>query len=241
VTTPLSARADAGEPPSRRRRLTAVQEDYVKALYQLGAAEVSVNTSQVAERLGVSAASVAEMLGKLATLGLVQHDRYRGAALTAQGEEVALEMVRHHRLLETYLVRKLGYGWDEVHEEAELLEHVISERMEQRMFESLGRPVEDCHGDPIPALDGQVATPGHLSLLEAHAGAPLTVRRVSDRDAGVLRVVDRLGLRPGTQLEVLARSEYDGPIAVRVGGRRRMVPIGVARAVFVQPAPPDAP
>src|SRR5215471_21687300 len=117
------------ELPRARRRLTQAQEDYLKSLYQLGGAGASVGTSQLAAELGVSAASATEMMGKLAAQGLVSHDRYRGAGLTRDGLAVALEIVRHHRLLEMYLTRKLGYGWDEVHDEAEQLEHVISERM----------------------------------------------------------------------------------------------------------------
>jgi DtxR family Mn-dependent transcriptional regulator len=133
-----------------------------------------------------------------------------------------------------YLSQKLGYRWDEVHDEAELLEHVISERMEQRIFEVLGKPEVDCHGDPIPTLQGQVPEAPHRSLLDARAGEHLRVRRVSDRDPGKLRALERLGLRLGIDLEVLGESEYEGPIEVRVGGRRRQVPLGIAREVFVE-------
>ena len=217
-----------------RRRLTQAQEDYLKTLYLLGGAAGSIGTSQVAERLGVSAASATEMMGRLASQGLVSHDRYRGTSLTDDGRAVALEIVRHHRLLEMFLTRKLGYRWDEVHDEAEELEHVISERMEQRIFDALGRPEVDCHGDPIPTLGGEVAPAEYRCLLEARAGERLTVRRVSDRDPGKLRALERLGLRLGVDLEVLAESQYEGPIEVRVGGRRRQVPLGVARVVFVQ-------
>jgi DtxR family Mn-dependent transcriptional regulator len=217
-----------------RRKLTPSQEDYLKSLYQLGGDGGLVSTSQLAERLSVSAASATEMLGKLASQGLIAHDRYRGAAVTAEGLRVALELVRHHRLLEMYLTRKLGYGWDEVHDEAEELEHVISERMEERIFEALGRPEIDCHGDPIPTLGGEVAAADYRSLIAVGAGESVRVRRVSDRDPGKLRVLERLGVRLGTELEVVAESEYEGPIAVRVAGRRREVPLGVARAVFVE-------
>jgi DtxR family transcriptional regulator, Mn-dependent transcriptional regulator len=219
--------------PGRRRRLTPSQEDYLKALYDLGGARASVNTSPVARRLQVSVASVTEMLGKLDALGLVHHDRYHGVGLTADGEAAALEMVRHHRLIETYLVEKLGYTWDEVHEEAELLEHVISEQMEQRISDALGHPAVDCHGDPIPDPAGAVAATGYASLMQAQAGEQVTVRRVSDRDSGVLRMAHELGLRLGARLEILAESDYDGPISIRVQGRRRLIPIGIARAVFV--------
>ncbi|HSR24022.1 MAG TPA: metal-dependent transcriptional regulator [Candidatus Eisenbacteria bacterium] len=217
-----------------RRRLTQAQEDYLKSLYQLGGAGGSVSTSQIASDLGVSAASATEMMGKLAAQGLVSHDRYRGASLSGDGLAVALEIVRHHRLLEMYLTRKLGYGWDEVHDEAEQLEHVISERMEARIYEALGRPDVDCHGDPIPTLGGEVAPVPSRSLVDVRAGERVSVGRVSDRDPGKLRVLEKLGLRLGVALEVLAESEYEGPIHVRVGGRRRQVPLGVARVVFVQ-------
>jgi DtxR family Mn-dependent transcriptional regulator len=216
------------------RRLTQAQEDYLKALYQLGGAVASVGTSQLAAELGISPAAATEMVGKLAGHGLVSHDRYRGASLTPDGRAVALEMVRHHRLLEMYLTRKLGYGWDEVHDEAERLEHVISERMEERIFQALGRPDVDCHGDPIPTLGGEVAPAPSRSLVDARAGERVRVRRVSDRDPGKLRRLEQLGLRLGVELEVVVESEYEGPIQVRVGGRRRQVPLGVARVVFVQ-------
>jgi DtxR family Mn-dependent transcriptional regulator len=216
------------------RKLTPSQEDYLKSLYQLGGEAGSVGTSQLADRLAVSAASATEMLGKLAGQGLVAHDRYRGATLTEEGIRLALEMVRHHRLLEMYLTRKLGYGWDEVHEEAEELEHVISERMEERIFEALGRPEVDCHGDPIPTLGGEVAATDYRSLVEVTAGERVRVRRVSDRDPGKLRVLERLGLRLGSEVDVVDQSEYEGPIGVRVAGRHRHVPLGVARVVFVE-------
>ncbi|MDQ6773276.1 MAG: metal-dependent transcriptional regulator [Candidatus Dormibacteraeota bacterium] len=218
---------------SPRRSLTRSQQDYLKALYHLGGGASLVNTSQLAERLGVSPASATEMLGKLAALALVHHDRYRGAGLTAEGETVALEMVRHHRLVEMFLVEKLGFGWDEVHEEAELLEHVISERLEDRIFQSLGRPQIDCHGDPIPSRAGRVASARYRSLAEVRRTETVTVRRVSDRDPGKLRELGRLGLKLGAQLAVLRESQYEGPIAVRLGTRQRQVPLGLAREVFV--------
>jgi DtxR family Mn-dependent transcriptional regulator len=222
---------DAAAPT--RRRLSHAQEDYVKAIFHLGDATSTVGTSQLAERLAVSAASATEMLGKLAAMGLVSHDRYHGASLTEAGEAVALEIVRHHRLLEMYLAQKLGYAWDEVHEEAELLEHVISERMEQRIYEVLGHPEVDCHGDPIPSLQGGFREAAHRSLVAARAGERLHVLRVSDRDPGKLRALQQLGVRLGVEVEVLAESVYEGPVEVRVAGRRRQLPLGIAREVFV--------
>ena len=224
---------DLRVPESGRRRLSHAQEDYVKAIFHLEGAKTQVGTSQLAERLAVSAASATEMLGKLAAMGLVSHDRYRGASLTAAGEAVALEIIRHHRLLEMYLAQKLGYAWDEVHEEAELLEHVISERMEHRIFEVLGHPEVDCHGDPIPSLQGRLPEAPQRSLAAALAGERLHVLRVSDRDAGKLRALHELGIRLGVEIEVLSESVYEGPVAVRVAGRRRQLPLGIAREVFV--------
>src|ERR1700738_1556135 len=201
---------DLRVPEAGRPRLSHAQEDYAKAIFHLEGAKTQVGTSQLAERLAVSAASATEMLGKLAAMGLVSHDRYRGASLTAAGEAGALEIIRHHRLLEMYLAQKLGYAWDEVHEEAELLEHVISERMEHRIFEVLGHPEVDCHGEPIPSLQGQVPEAAHRSLLAARAGERLRVRRVSDRDPGKLRALERLGLRLGVDVEILGESVYEG-------------------------------
>jgi DtxR family transcriptional regulator, Mn-dependent transcriptional regulator len=217
----------------RRSSLTQSQEDYLKALYQLKRDSRAVTTSELAERLAVSAASATEMLGKLTTLGLVDHDRYHGASLTSAGEAVALEMIRHHRLLEIFLTRALGYRWDEVHEEAERLEHHISERLEARIFDSLGRPDVDPHGDPIPTLEGEMPSEQHRTLAECRQGEQLEVRRVSDRDPDKLRALEVLGFRLDEAVEVVKESLYEGPVVVKVGGRRRQVPLGLARAVYV--------
>jgi DtxR family transcriptional regulator, Mn-dependent transcriptional regulator len=219
---------------ARRAKLTQAQEDYLKALYQLRQTDRAVSTSELSERLSVSPASAAEMLGKLAALGLVKHDRYRGAALTQTGQAVALEMVRHHRLLEMYLSEALGYSWDEVHEEAERLEHVISERMEERIYDALGRPQLDPHGDPIPSLEGTLDQPNYRTLLDVGAGETVTVRRVSDRDPDKLRALDDLGIALGARVEVRAESRYEGPIGLVVGGKRVALPIGLARVVYCQ-------
>jgi DtxR family Mn-dependent transcriptional regulator len=173
------------------------------------------------------------MLGKLAKLGLVFHDRYRGAALTPAGEGVALEMIRHHRLLEAFLTSALGYSWDEVHEEAERLEHHISERLEERIYDSLGRPHLDPHGDPIPSLAGKMPGAAGRRLDHCGAGERLEVRRVSDSDPEKLRALERLGFRLGAGVEVVSESVYEGPISVRVDGKRRQVALGLARAVYL--------
>jgi DtxR family Mn-dependent transcriptional regulator len=192
-----------------------------------------VPTRELAHRLGISSPSVSEMVARLSAQGLVEHDRYRGQQLTREGRKVALELVRHHRLLEMFLVRVLGYRWDEVHDEAERLEHVISERMEERIFDLLGRPELDPHGHAIPSVSGKVRAESHRALSEGKAGEKVTVQGVSDDDAGKLRELERRGLVPGTRLAVVAESQFEGPIEVKVRGRRESVPLGLARAVFV--------
>lgn len=220
------------EQASQTSTFSQSQGDYLKALYHLAGTE-PVGGSQLAERLRVSPASATEMLGKLVAQGLVTHERYRGAALTTEGRHAALTLVRRHRVIETFLVRILGYSWDEVHAEADRLEHVVSERMEERMFEALGRPEVDCHGDPIPSTEGNITDIRHPSLLEAIPGEHHTVRRVSDADPGRLRLIDALGLRPGVDVVVLRESAYEGPLLVRTEDREVEVPLGAARGVFV--------
>jgi DtxR family Mn-dependent transcriptional regulator len=220
----------------RRGSFTRSQQDYLKALYLLHGDQRPVPTRELAQRLGISSPSVSEMVTRLSAQGLVEHDRYRGQQLTREGRKVALELVRHHRLLEMFLVRVLGYSWDEVHDEAERLEHVISERMEQRIFELLGRPELDPHGHAIPTLAGKVRPLSERPLSECRAGEKVIVQGVSDDDPGRLRELNRRRLVPGTRIEVLAESEYEGPIEVRIKGRRISVPLGLARGMFVEGA-----
>jgi len=218
---------------ARRSTFTQSQEDYLKALYHLHGDTRPVPTRELAQRLGISSPSVSEMVNRLEAQGLVEHDRYRGQQLTREGRKVALELVRHHRLLEMFLVQVLGYSWDEVHEEAERLEHVISERMEQRIFDLLGRPELDPHGHAIPSLTGKVRPISDRPLSECRAGESVVVQGVSDEDAATLRELERRHLLPGTRIEVVAPSEFEGPIEVRIKGRREQVPLGLARAMFV--------
>jgi DtxR family Mn-dependent transcriptional regulator len=220
----------------RRSSFTRAQQDYLKALYQLHGDQRPVPTRDLAQRLGISSPSVSEMVTRLSAQGLVEHDRYRGQQLTREGRKVALELVRHHRLLEMFLVQVLGYSWDEVHDEAERLEHVISERMEQRIFELLGRPQLDPHGHAIPTLGGKVRPVSNRPLSESRAGEKLVVQGVSDDDPVKLRELDRRGLLPGTRIDVVTESEFEGPIEIRVRGRREALPLGLARAMFVTEA-----
>ena len=216
-----------------RSSFTRSQQDYLKALYLLGGSDKPVPTRELAQRLGISSPSVSEMVTRLSAQGLVEHDRYRGQQLTKDGRKVALELVRHHRLLEMFLVQVLGYSWDEVHEEAERLEHVISERMEERIFELLGRPQLDPHGHAIPTLTGRVKPVSNRPLSEGRVGEKVVVQGVSDDDPGKLRELDRRGLHPGVHLSIVGGSEFESPIEVRVKGRRESIPLGLARAIFV--------
>ena len=222
-------------------RITPAIEDYLKAIYQLRHEEPeqgAVSGQRIAERLGVASPSVTNMVKRLRELELVQHEPYRGIELSTEGERIALEVVRHHRLLERYLVEARGFGWDEVHEEAERLEHHISEALEARMATVLGDPTVDPHGDPIPDLDGTVADVTELRLLDVAPGDATIVRRVSDRDPERLRYLERLGIRPGTVVRLVEALPFDGPLRVLVGADEQV--IGRPLAAAIQVAPDDA-
>ena len=218
----------------RRSRYTQAQQDYLKALYHLEGDRRPVPTNELAHKLRISAASVSEMVVRLSERGLVSHDRYHGQQLTDEGRTMALELVRHHRLLEMFLFQVLGYHLDEVHEEAERLEHVISERMEERIFELLGRPELDPHGHAIPSRECKVLAVSTRPLSECGPGDEVIVRVVSDDDSNLLRELERRGLMPGIRLSVVAGTEYESPIEAQLGRRRVSVPLGLAREIFVE-------
>ena len=203
-----------------RSRPSEAIEDYAKAIYALQrrAEGHPVATNDLAERLRVTPASVSAMLKKLDERGLVEHVPYRGVLLTRAGERVALEVLRHHRLLELYLSEHLGVPWDRVHEEAEALEHVISEDLEARIAAKLGEPTHDPHGDPIPSVDLQIDE-GHARALPARA-TPARGRfvRVSDSDPEMLRYLDQRGVRLGDELEVVSRQPFGGELHTLGGG-----------------------
>jgi DtxR family Mn-dependent transcriptional regulator len=173
----------------------------------------------LAARLGVSSASATNMLKKLANAGLVEHELYRGASLTGAGRKVALEVIRHHRLLETYLAEALGLSWDEVHDEAEVLEHVLSERLEDRIAALLGDPDFDPHGHPIPRRDGTLPEASERRLWEVADGERVAIDRVSDHEAEALRYLGGLGIFPGTEVQVVGRGPVGGPLFIKVGGQ----------------------
>lgn len=218
-------------------------QDYLKAIYKLAEREPSVSPSALAEKLHVAPASVTGMLKKLVALGLVDYARSQGVRLTEDGRMLALEMIRHHRLIELYLQKALGFTWDKVDAEAERLEHHISEEMEAAMAAWLDDPEEDPHGDPIPRKDGSMPEMPHFApLTEAEAGTQVRVRRVKDSDSALLRYLGELGLYPHTVLEVVERGPFDGPLVVRIGGAAAPRALGqaVTDAVFVE-AVPEAP
>jgi DtxR family Mn-dependent transcriptional regulator len=196
---------------------TQAVEDYVKAIYEVARMEEKVTTSALAERLGVAPASVSGMVKKLAELNLVTHEPYRGVALTDAGRRIAVEVIRHHRLVETYLHEALGVPWDEVHAEAEKWEHVLSEALEARMDAALGHPTNDPHGAPIPTPSLELEEPDWPPLARLEEGQHAVVAEVSDHDPALLRYVGGLGLYPGTTFEVVAGPPYaDGPVTVRL-------------------------
>ncbi len=187
-------------------------EDYLKTVYVLQAEGDGerVTTSLVADALDVTPPTVTSMLGKLDERGLVEREKYKGVRLTEQGERVALEVVRHHRLLEAYLSEHLDYDWSEVHEEADALEHHISEELERRIAASLGNPAVDPHGDPIPTADLEPLEEAHgATLAEAADGDEVVIERVADRDPEELRYLDDHGIRPGVRVEVVEVTPFD--------------------------------
>jgi DtxR family transcriptional regulator, Mn-dependent transcriptional regulator len=214
--------------------LTAAVEDYVKAVYMLEQRDGSASTAALAARLEVTPAAVSGMLRKLAALGLVEHEPYRGVRLTDRGGLVALEVVRHHRLLELFLVESLGMGWDEVHAEAEVLEHVLSEELEELIAAKLGNPTLDPHGDPIPSRELAIAddVESH-DLYQLEPGASGTLVRVSDDDPEMLRFLTERGITPGTRLEVIDRQPFEGPLSVRVGDEVHVLGAVLTRAMRV--------
>ncbi len=210
-------------------------EDYAKAIYALQMRDDQpVSTNALAERLGVTAASASGMVKRLGELGLVTHRRYHGVLLTDAGRRVALEVIRHHRLLELYLVESLGVPWDRVHEEAEVLEHVLSEELEELIAAKLGDPTHDPHGDPIPSRELTIEETRTESLESLEPGARGTFARISDSDPDMLRYLAERGIAPGDELEVVERQPFGGPLFVRFGAEVHPLGGELARAIRVQ-------
>jgi DtxR family Mn-dependent transcriptional regulator len=213
---------------------TPAVEDYLKAIYQLADADAAVSTSAIAERLGIAAGSVTGMLKRLAEAGLVEHTRYYGARLTDEGVVNAVRTIRRHRILELFLVDVLGYTWDRVHEEAERLEHVVTDELIDRMASVLGEPTADPHGAPIPAAHGEFHEPSYPPLSSLPTDSPAVLRRVPDEDPAALRYLAELGLVPGADVVVLERAPFNGPLRVRVGDEERVIGQEIAGKVRVE-------
>ena len=210
-------------------------EDYLKAIYELQAdGEPPVATSAIAEYLDVTAPTVTSMVEKLEERGLIDREKYKGVELTEEGQTVALEVLRHHRLLETYLSEHLEYDWTDVHDEADVLEHHISEEFERRLAAALDEPSVDPHGDPIPGADlSEPEEPGHTRLADHDAGDVVEVARVSDRDDEELRYLQDAGITPGTVVEVLSVAPF-GMVTLAVCDDEQSLPENVAASIEVR-------
>ncbi len=208
-------------------------EDYLKTIYELQCTEGQVGTTVLAERLSVTPASVTGMVKKLAEMKLVVYEPYQGVKLTKSGQKIALEVVRHHRLIEQFLAEALGVPWDRVHEEAHKIEHVLSEDLEDRMDALLGHPTTDPHGSPIPRPDGTIDESAHIRLTELKAGQSAVVAEVSDYDSALLRYLGELGLYPKAEVAVRAIAPFDGLMTVQIGDKQHALSRAVANEILV--------
>ena len=219
--------------PDNSRLVSAAVEDYVKAIYKLQAEEGAVSTTRLAKKIGASPAAATKMIKQLSENHLIDYTPYYGVRLTTSGEKIALEIIRHHRLLELYLHQALGYSWDEVDAEAEKLEHHISEEFEDRIDKMLNYPTLDPHGDPIPTRDGRIEAHRGSSLAEANPGEHVVILRVKDSNPEALRLLARLGLILNAEIEVLDAQPMNGPLTVRVGTATQTMGRELAAHVFV--------
>ena len=209
-------------------------EDYVKSIYALGKESARVSTSALAAQLGVADASITGMLRRLSRAGLVRYERYRGVSLTPYGRRLALKIVRRHRLWEMFLMKFLEYSWDEIHAEAERLEHVTSDALEERLDRALGFPVADPHGDPIPTADGRLGPQHDSRLSDAAPGSVVTVARISDADPEVLKRASTLGIGLQRKIHVKEQIAVDGSLRVRVGSKERFISAKLAENIYVE-------
>jgi DtxR family transcriptional regulator, Mn-dependent transcriptional regulator len=207
-------------------------EDYLKAIYRLSGTGRPVSTSDIAELLVVSAPSVSGMIRRLSDQGLLEHVPYRGVQLTAAGRRVALRMLRRHRLIEAYLAGFLGYSWDTVHDEAERLEHAVSDVLVERMAQALGNPRFDPHGDPIPDPEGAIDEQSYTPLAEVPVGQTVEISRVDTSQPDRLRYLENSGLTPGTKVVVTRQQPFRGPITVSAGGQEQIIGHEIAMQVL---------
>jgi len=212
-------------------------QNYLKTIYELQHEQGRVATTLLADRLGVAPASVTGMIKKLAGMHLVTHEPYQGVTLTEAGEKIALEVIRHHRLIERYLAEALGVPWDRVHEEAEKWEHVLSEDLEDRIDAALGYPATDPHGAPIPARNGTIAPSASVRLAQLQPGQSAVIAEVSDHDSALLRYLGSLGLYPGVELRVVDVAPFGGPLTIRLGTAEHALGREVAGYILVDELP----
>ena len=215
--------------------VTNAVEDYLAIIYKLLSEGEQPSTTSIAEKLGVSKASVTDMFKKLAKASLIVHEPYKIVKLTKAGEKIALEVIRHHRLVELYLQEAMGVSWDKVHDEADKWEHILSEDLEDRIVEMLGNPTHDPHGAPIPTKDGHVQDEKFSPLSEAQEGEKLLVRLVEDSDPDKLRYLADRGIYPKTVIKVKEVQPFEGPLTLDVNGDLQIIGHEVSRIVYVSP------
>ena len=232
---PQIDKLDRGKSQQRDGLTHQAIEDYVKTIYSLALEESPVSTSRIAVARSVKPASATSMIQRLARLHLVNYEKHYGVTLTESGEKLALEVIRHHRLLELYLMEALGFEWDEVHEQADILEHVISEKLEERIAAALNHPEFDPHGDPIPALDGTMAVIDTTALSDMIAGERARVARIpDDSNSELLRYLAGLGLVPGAMVTIVEVAPFLGPLTIEVGDGQKIIGRNLAELILVQ-------
>lgn len=216
--------------------LTTSIQDYLKNIYELTENGEAATTNALSKKLNISAPSVTGMIQKLASArpALVEYQKHQGVTLTKEGRKAALEVIRHHRLLEAWLVQTLGYSWDEVHEEAERLEHVISEDFERRIAAAMGNPVRDPHGEPIPTADLKMPSDESTPLSSLRPTQTATIKRVKASDKELLRYLDGLGLVPGAQIEVTDYSPFDHNLTIRAGRKSFVLGLNITGKIFIE-------
>lgn len=219
-----------------KRATSTSTQDYLKRIYELTECGQPASTNDLASELNIKPASVTGMVQKMAAEkpALVEYQKHQGVTLTPAGKKAALEVIRHHRLLEAWLVQTLGYSWDEVHEEAERLEHVISEDFERRIAAALGHPERDPHGEPIPTEDLKMPVDDSKPLSALHPGQTAVIQRVASQDPNLLRHLEELGLTPGTEITVTAYSAFDNNLSIKAGKKLTVLGLNITTRIFVE-------
>jgi DtxR family Mn-dependent transcriptional regulator len=217
--------------------LSQSAEDYLKTIYTLESKERGASTTHISNAMDVSSASATNMIKRLSEMRLVEYESYKGARLTNAGRKVALEVIRHHRLLELYLMEVMGYSWDEVHDEAENLEHHISEQFEEKIVGMLNDPTHDPHGDPIPTKEGRMPAMEEQPLIEAREQHSYLIVRVNNQDPEPLRYLEKEGLMPGVQLTIKEKTPLNDTITVLIGDHEKILGPKLGRAILVSALP----